>query len=100
MDPPGDVAQLRDGLLGSVVGFVDQLAHPVEIDVVVGVGQLLLGHAESHGQSDQLGLGAVVQVALDPAQCGGRSVERLAAGLLETAHPAGHRVGTEHAPRP
>ena len=81
VDAPGDVAQLGDGLLGAVVGLVDELADPIEVDLVVG--QLLLGHAEPHGQRDQLGLGAVVQVALDAAQRGGRGVDGHGAGLLE-----------------
>ena len=94
MDAPGDVAQLGDGLLGAAVGLVDELAHPVEVDVI-GVLELLLGHAQPHGQRHQLGLGAVVQVALDAAQRGRRGVDRLGPGLLERAHPGGRRVGPE-----
>ena len=86
MDAPGQVPQLDDGLLGPPVGVVDQLAHLVEVDVVA-VGQLLLGLAEPHGQRHQLGLGAVVEVALDPAQGGGRGVDGLGPGLLEASAP-------------
>ena len=48
----------------------------------VGLEQRV-GHAEGHRQGDQPGLGAVVQVALDPAQLGGRVVQGLGAGLGE-----------------
>ena len=94
VDAPGDVAQLGDGLLGSPVRLVDELAHPFEVDLVPAL-ELLLGHPEAHGQSDQLGLGAVVQVALDPPQRRRRGVDRLAPGLLERAHPGRHGVGAE-----
>ena len=46
-----------------------------------------LGHAEAHRQRDQPGLGAVVQVALDPAQLGGGVVDGVGAGLGQLLHP-------------
>ena len=94
MDPTRDVAQLGDGLLGAAVCLVHELTHAVEIDMI-GVLQLLLGHAQPHRQGHQLGLGAVVQVALDPAQRGRRGVDRLGAGLLERTQAGGRRVGPE-----
>ena len=97
VDAAGDVAQFGDGLLGAPVGGVDELAHPVEVDVLGIVLELLLGHAEPHGERHQLGLGAVVQVALDPAQRGGRGVDRLRPGLFEGAHPRRHGIGPEQA---
>ena len=95
VDSPGDVAELGDGLLGAAVRRVDELAHPVEIDVLGIVFELLLGHAEAHGERDELGLGAVVQVALDTAQRGGRGVDCLGPGLFQRAHPRGHGVRPE-----
>ena len=59
------------------------------------VGELLLGHAQAHGQRHQLGLGAVVEIPLDPPQGGGGGVDGLGPGLLEVAQPHGHRIGGE-----
>ena len=47
-----------------------------------------VGHAEVHRQRDQPGLGAVVQVALEPAQLGGGVVDRLGPGLGQHLRPA------------
>ena len=48
----------------------------------------LLGHAEAHRQRDQPGLGAVVQVALEPAQLGRGVVDGLGARLGQHLRPA------------
>ena len=50
-------------------------------------GDQFLGQAEIHRQGDQLGLRAVVQVALDPAQLGGGVVDRLRPRGLQLADP-------------
>ena len=97
VDAARDVAQLRNRLLGTAVGLVDERADLVEVDAT-GFRQLLLGHAQAHGEGDQLGLCAVVQVTFDPPQRGRRGVDRVGARLLERAHTGRHRVGTEQRP--
>ena len=62
------------------------------------VGELLLGHPQPHGQGHQLGLGAVVEIPLDPPQGGGGGVDGLGPGLLEVANPDGHGIGGEEGP--
>ncbi len=57
--------------------------------------ELLLGLTEPHRQSDQLGLGAVVQVAFDASEGLGGGVEGLRPRLLEAPHPGRRRVGAE-----
>ena len=51
-------------------------------------GEHLLGHAEVHAERHEPGLGAVVQVALDAAQLGGRVVDRLCPRLRHLCDPA------------
>ena len=73
----------------------------------LGVGaDQLLGQAEAHAERDEPGLGAVVQVALDPADLGGAVVEGLGAGgrhlldpALELARPGCGRGGCARPPR-
>ena len=98
VDPPGQVAQLDDGLLGAAVGVVDQLREPGRGRAWSLVGQLLLGHAQAHGQRHQLGLGPVVQVALDPPQGRRGRVDRLGPCLLERADPDRHGIGRRAGP--
>ena len=52
-----------------------------------------VGHPEVHRQGDQPCLGAVVQVALEAAQLGGRVVEGLGAGLGQHLDPLLERLG-------
>ena len=59
---------------GGGAGLADQPAGRLRVAV-----EQLVGHAEAHRQRDQPGLGAVVQVALDAAQLGGRVVDGLGA---------------------
>jgi hypothetical protein len=51
-----------------------------------------LGTPELHRQGHQPGLGAVVEVALDPAQLVGLHVERAAPGAGELVDPLGQLV--------
>ena len=72
------------------------------------VGQLLLGHAEAHAERDQPRLGAVVEVALDPAQlavldvhgAGPARLQRLDAlrhlGAARGREHGRHGLGPEH----
>ena len=48
-----------------------------------------------HGQGGQADLGAVVEVALDPAQLGGGVVHGQGAGVLEVADAPGEPAGAE-----
>ena len=66
----------------------------VEVEVVAR-GQLLLGLAEAHRHRHQLGLGAVVEVAFDAPEHGGRGVDRLGPRALEGADPHGEGVWGE-----
>ena len=82
------------------MGVVHQLTHLVELADLVWVrllvlGQFLLGHSEPHGQGDQLSLGAIVQVPLDPPQRGRRSIDRLGPSLFERTHPQRHGIGRQ-----
>ena len=96
--PAGQVAQLDDGLLGSPVGVVHQLAHLVEVERRRSSASFSLAMPEAHGHGDQLGLGAVVEVPLDPPQRGRRGVDGLGPGLLERAHPGRHGIGRRAGP--
>ncbi len=60
MDPPGQVAQLDEGLLGLAVGVLDQPLGAGRVRV-----PLVAGPTEVHGQGHQSLLRAVVQVPLD-----------------------------------
>ena len=60
MDPPGQVAQLDERLLGLAVRVLDELLGAGRVGV-----PLLPGPAEVHGQGHQPLLRPVVQVALD-----------------------------------
>jgi hypothetical protein len=97
MDPAGDVTQLGDGLLGPAVRLVDKLAYLREIHVL-GVLELLLRHAQPHGERHQLGLGTVVQVSLDPAQRRCRRVDGRRPCLFQRTHAGGDGVGPEQGP--
>ena len=97
VDTAGEVPQLDDGLLGSAVSVVHELRHLIEIEVV-GVGQFLLDHAQTHGDGDQLGLGPVVEVPFDPSQGGSGRVDGLGTGIFEGAHPAAMASGPEQGP--
>ena len=76
------VAQLGQRLGGRVAGLDQQRAggHRVGVDQPPG-------GVEREAHRDQPGLGAVVQVALDPAQLGRAGVERLLPGLGQVGHP-------------
>ncbi len=51
------------------------------------LGELLLGEAEVHGEGDEPGLGAVVQVAFDAAQVGGGRVDHHPPVRLQLGDP-------------
>ncbi len=85
MDAAGEVAQLAQRLLGAHSRLGEQLAGALGV-----LGQLLLGHAQAHAERDQPGLGAVVEVALDPAQLAVLDVHGAGAGRLEGLDPLGH----------
>ena len=91
--PRGEIPQLDDRLLGPTVRAIDELTNLVQVDVV-GV-QLLHRHAETHGDGDQLGLGPIVEVPLDPPQGGGGRIDGLGAGMFESAHPARRGIGRQ-----
>ena len=60
----------------------------------LGVGlELLLGHAQAHRHGDQPGLGAVVQVALEPAQLGRGVVHRLGPAAGQHLDPLLEHLG-------
>jgi hypothetical protein len=80
--------------LGPSVGVVDEVAHGGEVGIVEA-GQLLLGQSETHGERHQLGLGAVVEVSLDPPQDRHRRVDRLGPRVFKRAHAGGHRARAE-----
>ena len=85
MDAPGQVAELVDGLLGGLVRGVDQLEGAFDVGRLTAWAPV----------SDELSLGAVMQVALDPAQPLRRVVDRLRACALQVAYPLGPRSGAE-----
>jgi len=71
----GQVAQVGDGVLGAAVRGFDQFAGPLEVEFapgcVVAGAELLPGQPEFHGEGDELGLRAIVQVAFDATEPGG-----------------------------
>ena len=79
---PQYAAQLVHGLLCAVTGVVEQLGGLLRV-----VCHGLLGDTDPHGQRDQLGLSAVVQVALDPAQLCAVRVHRTGPALGELLDP-------------
>ena len=84
MDALDDVAQLDQCLLGVAVGGVDQRQRALGVvRHAVAAFELLLGLSQFHGQRPELGLGAVVQVALDPPQMGGCVVDEPGARPLQ-----------------
>ena len=85
MDAAGQVAQLAQRLLGAGAGLGEQLAGPLGI-----VGELLLGHAQAHAQRHQPSLGAVVEVALDPAKLAVLDVDGTGPARLQRLDPLGH----------
>ena len=88
MDAAGDVAQLDQRFLGMTMRGADEIERPCRIERDIRpVLELLLGLPERHGQRGELSLGAVVQVAFDPAQRGGRVVDHLGAGGFEFTQP-------------
>jgi hypothetical protein len=74
--PRRQVAQLAHRQLRLAARLLDELAGALGVAV-----EALLGHAEVQGQRDQARLGAVVQVALDALQLGGRGVDGAGARL-------------------
>ena len=88
-------AQVGDGGAGRRAGLVDGPAGRLRVGV-----ELRLGHAQAHRHRDQPGLGAVVQVALEPAQLGGGVVHGLGAAAGQRLDPLlerlGAAVGEEH----
>ena len=81
-----EVAQLGERPLGLLARLADQLARALGVAV-----EALLGHAEVHRQRHEPRLGAVVQVALDPLQLGGRGVDRAGARLGQPLDAGGQR---------
>ena len=75
-DAAREVAQLGERPPRLLARLGDQRAGALGVAV-----EALLGHAEVHGQRDQARLRAVVQVALDPPQVGGRRVDGARAGV-------------------
>ena len=69
MDAAGQVAQLLEGELHLAVRLVDHPRGGLRV-----LEQLLLRQPQVHGEGDEPGLRAVVQVALDAAQVGGGGV--------------------------
>ncbi len=80
VDAPGQLAQLRERLLGRRVGGVDQLGG---LGDVAALGQVLTGLPELHGDGHEACLRAVVQVALDAAQAGVGVLHGAGAGPLQ-----------------
>ena len=92
MDAAGQVTQFGDGLLGAALGGSDQLQDPIQVGLPGPIGhaaELLHGQPQLHGDSDHLGLRAIMQVPLDPAQPRGRIVHHVGPGLLQLTHPVG-----------
>ena len=105
VDAAGQVPQVGDGLLGPAMSFVDQAPDGGQVGGLALSGEvveLFLGLTEPHRQGDELGLGAVVEVALDASEGLSGGVERLRPRLLEAPDPGRRRVGSEqqmhHAP--
>jgi hypothetical protein len=99
MDPPRDVAQLGQGLLGVAVGSVDQLQCARRVERNRGaVLEFLLRLPQVHGEGRQRCLRPVVQVPLDAAQPGGSVVDGPGTGLLQGLHPLGEPAGSQQAP--
>jgi hypothetical protein len=86
VDAAGEIPQFGQGVLGVLVGRADQGESAVVAD---GLLQVLLYLAQRHGQRGQPDLSPVVQVALDPAQPGGRLVDRPGPPLLQFAGALG-----------
>ena len=74
VDPADHRAQVGDGGAGRLAGLVDGPAGGLGVGVELG-----LGEPEAHRHGDQPGLGAVVEVALEPAQLRGRVVDGVGA---------------------
>ncbi|BCB77564.1 hypothetical protein Pflav_039740 [Phytohabitans flavus] len=85
---PDHLAQLGHRLLGALVRLPQQVG-----DSRWRVGQRLPGDGQPHRDRHQPGLGAVVQVALDPAQLGAVRVEHIRAGAGQLGHPVGEPLG-------
>jgi hypothetical protein len=81
-------AQLGDGVLGLLVGVVEQLADGRRVLLVAR-----LGAAERHPQRDEALLGAVVQVALELAPFRLPCVDDAGAAALQLVHSAGEHLG-------
>jgi hypothetical protein len=81
MDTADQAAQLAQGNARRGAGFGDKLAGGSRVAV-----DLLLGHAQAHGQRDQPGLGTVVQIPLDTAQLSCPRVDGLCPGLGQMLH--------------
>jgi hypothetical protein len=82
VDPARDVPHLGDRVLGGGVGVVDELAGGLRV-----LPEPLPGHPEVHGDRHEPLLGAVVEVALDPAALGLDGVDRLDPRLREGLDP-------------
>ena len=83
MDAANQGAQLGQGLPARCARLGQQGQRQVGV-----VPEHLLGEPDVHAEGDQPGLRPVVQVPLDPAQFGRRSVHRLGAGLGSAGPPA------------
>ncbi len=81
-DAAREVAQLGERALGLLARLADQLHRALGIAL-----EALLGHAEVERERDQPRLRAVVQVALDALQLGGRGVDHAGAGGGQLLHP-------------
>src|SRR5258705_54974 len=84
MNAPGQVAELDHGLLGLLVGLLHEGPGGRRVAV-----ELLLGHAEGHGQGHEALLGAVVEVTLDAAPLGVDDVDELLPAGPQLADPGG-----------
>ncbi|CAM5720287.1 hypothetical protein SCALM49S_02257 [Streptomyces californicus] len=94
MDSAGQVAQFLKGHLDLPVGLVDHAGRGLGV-----VGELLLRQAEPHGEGDQAGLGAVVQVAFDAAQVGGGGVHHHTPVQLPLGDPRSNSSDGDSSPR-
>ena len=93
-DPPREVTQLGDRMVGLALGISDQ---PPDLRLLIGAQ---LGPAQLQRQRDEPRLRSVVQVALDAPQLGSLRVDGLAARAGQQVDPGPQRApptGDQHA---